>query len=419
MPAAAVLVAMTLVSACGGDSSSPNAGSSSTSSSATASNDALLGSAAPATGSTIRIGLINGEQSTVGDLHEIGDAAVAAADYANDHLGGIAGHKIEVVRCADKADGASATACGNQFVSEGVAAVVSGQPAEAQLALPAVAGAKIPWVGVSPAASTELLSDDTFFFGPGLVGVLGAMARYEKDQNKPKNTTFAVENDQLNQAFASIGTPAFNKAGDQLKVLTIPLGTADATATVTAGLQSNPDVVGIVAEDIVCDAVLRGLSAAGYTGEKMVVTPCVAKRVIDAVGNDAMANTTVFSSTDPNTDDHEAQLYRAVMARYAAGTDPTGIAANGFLAMLSFVRAVNSVGISGDVTPAAVTGALKASKNVPLAAGHGAKFSCDHSAINFPLFKTTICNSDIFVSKLKDGKLSDYTVVDAAPLIGS
>jgi len=51
-------------------------------------------------------------------IPEIGDAAEATAKYANDYLGGVGGHPIQIVRCADKADGASATACANQFVQD-------------------------------------------------------------------------------------------------------------------------------------------------------------------------------------------------------------------------------------------------------------------------------------------------------------
>src|SRR4051794_41888289 len=88
--------------------------------------DPLLGPAEPATGSPVRIGLFNVEDNPLADLRSTGDAAAAAAAYANDHLGGLAGHRIEVVRCADKVDEAAAAACADQVLPAGGAGGVGG-----------------------------------------------------------------------------------------------------------------------------------------------------------------------------------------------------------------------------------------------------------------------------------------------------
>lgn len=45
-----------------------------------------------------QLGLINNEGSSPVAQPSVGDAAVAAADYANAELGGIGGHPIKVIR---------------------------------------------------------------------------------------------------------------------------------------------------------------------------------------------------------------------------------------------------------------------------------------------------------------------------------
>ena len=138
-----------LVAACGDDSDDASGGD------APAADTSVLGESNPATGSVVKVGLYNVEGGSRVSLPQIGDAAVAAVDYANEYLGGLAGHEIEVVRCADKADGASAAACANTFVQEGVVAVVTGQPAVTDQLVPVIQGAGIPYVGSSPSGPAD------------------------------------------------------------------------------------------------------------------------------------------------------------------------------------------------------------------------------------------------------------------------
>src|SRR5215218_9900739 len=117
-------VVAVLAAACSDDGGSGSSGGTGGSA-----DTSVLGEENAATGTPIKIGLYNVEGGSAVSLPQVGDAAEAAVEYANAYLGGIGGHEIEVVRCGDKADGASAAACGNQFVQEGVVAVVAGQPA--------------------------------------------------------------------------------------------------------------------------------------------------------------------------------------------------------------------------------------------------------------------------------------------------
>jgi branched-chain amino acid transport system substrate-binding protein len=412
---AELMIGALLVAACSDNKKSTSTNQSGSGGSSNAADP--LGPAKKATGTPVKVGVFNVEGGSAVNLPEIGDAAVAAANYANDYLGGLNGHVIEIDRCADKADGASATACGNKFVQNGDVAVVATQPAEADQAVPTIIGAGIPYVGASPAATSEITSKGTFFFSPGFIGILGAMAQYDKDNGKHKMVMFGADNPQLTAAVNAIGKPLFTKAGGELQLVPIPQGTADATSQIQAGLGTNPDIVSVIADTTVCISVLNALQTASYAGEK--VTNCGGPEVLAATG-DGGKNQTIFGTGDPQSDKPEAKLYRDVMNKYAPDAfKKGGLAPNGYLAMLAFVRAVNASG-GTDATAASILTAIKAAKNVPLPLSEtGATFSCDKNQLPSPLFSTTICNAKLFIQKLTGGKIGPSTAIDPAPLFAA
>ena len=80
------------------------------------------------TGDPIKVGVIGPfEQSAFGNPQpEIVSGASAPADGIN-QSGGINGHELKVVACADGYDPNKAADCGRKFVDEGVVAVVGAQ----------------------------------------------------------------------------------------------------------------------------------------------------------------------------------------------------------------------------------------------------------------------------------------------------
>jgi branched-chain amino acid transport system substrate-binding protein len=152
----------------------------------------------------------------------------------------------------------------------------------------------------------------------------------------------------------------------------------------------------------------------------MVNSSCVEGAVIKAVGASAMKGVVLLDIGDPNTaSQKEAQLYKAVMAKYAPKADPSGITPTGYLSMLGFVRAVNAGGLSGDATPATIATAIKAAQNVPLPIGDGSTFSCNATTLPSPQIKATICNSKFFVTTYDaSGKPGSYSTIDAAKAFG-
>jgi branched-chain amino acid transport system substrate-binding protein len=401
-----------LLSACGGsDKASP-----STATSSGPSPDQVLGAKQVASGTPVKIGLFNAEGGSAVAFPEIGDAAVAAFNYANDYQGGLAGHRIEVVRCADKNDGASASACANQFVSEKVVGVVAGLPLNPDLVVPTVLAQGIPYVGDVPASPTELTSSETFFLSTGGIGSFKVWAQYAKQHGYQHVGIFTLDVPSAIGALQAIAKPAFDAAGIQFDVTPIPAGTSDATSQIESGLAKHPDVVALAADSTLCQSILTALQTAGNTLPVMGAGPCESQSVIQAVGADGLNGMINFELGDGVSNDKEAVLYRAIMAKYAPDIDPGGFTNVGYLSALGFVRAANAGGLTGDPTPAAVKAAIGNAKNVPLPVGRGETFSCDHSSWGAdPLIKATICNTKLFQTTLDGTKeRTDFTTFDAS-----
>jgi branched-chain amino acid transport system substrate-binding protein len=379
-----------------------------------------LGATDAATGSPVKIGLFNGEGGP-SDQPEVGDSAIAAAQYANDHLGGLGGHRIEVERCADKSDPTVAKACADQFVRDGVAAVVVGQPATADAIVPTIVGAGIPWVGTTPIAASENSSPNTFFFGAGFIGTLGGWAQYAKDVGYKSIAMFGVDTPVFAQAIDALARPLFQRAGIELRLIPLPIAATDTTAAVKEALADNPDAVAVLTDTTACRSLLSALHTARAQEPKLLTSACIDQASIDKVGEQAVDNAVVFNVGDPTGDHPEAQLYRAVMAQYAPKLDPGGITLTGYLAMLGFVRAVNAGSLpDGDqIAPADVLKALRDAHDVPRPVGDSGTLSCDKSALATPALKATVCTDELMYTTYTGGLPGRYGKISVGPIVNS
>ncbi|MET0199086.1 MAG: hypothetical protein ABW364_17785, partial [Rhodococcus fascians] len=90
----------------------------------------------PAAGEGVKIAVAWVDGPAVA-IPELGEAATAAVDYANECLGGIGGHEIEIVPCKiDETNPASATECANTAIEEGAVAMVVTITSQGQTLVP-------------------------------------------------------------------------------------------------------------------------------------------------------------------------------------------------------------------------------------------------------------------------------------------
>ena len=414
--APALLAAATLIGAAAcsssssstaGASSSSPAGTSSSSSGTTAS-AAGLSAYLPgkqATGTPVKVGLINNEGSSPQSEPSVGNAAVAAADYANAELGGIGGHPIKVYRCGENEDTASATACANQMVQDNVAVVVIGSTGFGATMVPIITKAGIPYVSVTGSAVQELTTPDTFMWSGGYEATLTGFAKYAAKHGYNKVTAFVVNVPAAIAGAQQLGVPVFKSQGVGLTIEGVPSGVPDATSQVTAGLSGKPAAALIIADEGTCTSVLKALNVVSPSLPAMGITSCLTTSATQALGN-AMNGVKIFGASAPQANDTEAKLYQYVMAKWAPEANPTGYTVTGYQSMLGLVRA--TAGLTGTATPASITAAIKAAKDVPLPAAAGLTFTCNGKAL--PKL-SSVCSLGEVVVTVQNGVGTDPQVI--------
>ncbi|WAC54020.1 ABC transporter substrate-binding protein [Gordonia sp. SL306] len=399
LAASFAIAAATALTACGGESSDSTAQSD-----VAAPPASFPGKAA--TGGEIKIGLINNEGGQAISQPDNRMAAEAAAQYANEQLGGIGGHKINLVECKNAEEPTSARDCANRMVEEKVSAVVVTTTGQGDVLVPIITGAGIPYVSASGQSMQELTSNNAFLWTGGFPSSLQAMAAHAKSENMKHVTAYTIDVPAAVNGLKAIGAPAFKASGVDLKIVTIPPGTPDATPQVSAGLADSPEGVVVVGEGTLCTAALKSLGTLGFSGEKMGIQACATPDVVTAVGSN-INGTKIFTAAQTTGDNPEATLYRSVIAKYAPDTDISGYAYVGYQGVLGLVRATRSLD-GADTSPAAVAGAIRTAKDVVLPAGDGLTFTCDGTAS--PQMKA-VCGKGSVVATLQDGKLVDAQIV--------
>ena len=413
-PAALILLTaatLTAAAACSSSSSStPSSAGTSTAggTASAATTSAGLAKYLPgkkATGTPVKIGLINNEGSSPVAEPSTGDAAVAAADYANAELGGIGGHPIQVIRCAENEAVASATACANEMVQDNVAAVDIGTTGLGNTIVPIITKAGIPYVSATGSSSDELSTPGTFMWTGGFPADLGGMAKLAGEHGYKKVTAFVIDAPSALAGAQQIGTPAFKAAGVALSIEAVPDAVADATPQVTAGLSGQPGAVAIVADASTCTSVLQALSTVDPGVPVYANTSCLNSSTLTALGS-AMNGVKIFGRSDTESSNPEAQLYRYVMAKYYPSANASGDSVTGYQGMLGLIRA--TAGLTGDPTPASIMSAIKAAADVPLPAGAGLTFTCNGKM--FPGLPSN-CSSGDVVLTIENGKATDPQVI--------
>jgi branched-chain amino acid transport system substrate-binding protein len=395
------------VVACGDASGSESASSAGT----RASSDAL-GPADPATGPPVRIGLVNAEGGAALSLPDVRAGAEAAVAYANEHLGGLAGHQIELDVCNDLGDGASLPACSNELVGNDVVAVLEGLiTSEGRNVIGTVTDAGIPWVG-NVTTPGPLNADGVFAPIDSLLAMAGTEASWAVDHGYERTAFLSLDIPNIHSQIEGVFEPLAEANGFELTPFLIPPSAADVTPQVTAALATDPDSIFVASVESQCEAILAALQAAGSTTPLFLNDAC-GSRAIRSELPDAVEGATVYGDYFPEDRSEPTERFEAVMAQYSPDTSTTGFAVNGYSAVLSLVTAVNQAPPGGDLTPAAVATALTQAGDVPHPIIDGATVNCDGTAV--PGY-TAACSVTGRMATIRDGESTDIEVVDATSL---
>jgi branched-chain amino acid transport system substrate-binding protein len=366
-----------------------------------------------AEGDAVKVGVVWPEGPAI-NLPDLGDSATATAEYANECLGGIGGHPIEVVGCPiDETNPAGATECANQFIEEGAQAVAVTITAQGATLAPAVTDAGLPYIvsgGSSPPESIDA-TGQVFSVSGGVAASLGAMAITARDEGISKVALIVSEN-----AAAGVGGLAgipFANAGVEVEVVPVAPGTPDITPQVSAALSSGAGATAIIADATLCISYLQAVQAVDPDGEHWIITTCVGDEVVDAVGEEALDGAVLMGGADPAGNDPDQILFRNIMAEYSPDTVIGGFTGAGFLTMLSLVRGLEEIG--DDVTAETITSTFRATADVPSPAGYGQTFGCSTQ----PLPPLTVCSGSTVISDMDGGTPINTRLIDAAEVFGS
>ena len=403
---AAASVAIASCSSSGG-SSSTNSGTTTGSGSAAAD---PLGTPNKATGTPVTIGyLAEGQAESVDTTGEIKGAQAAAA-YVNDYLGGIAGHPITLKTCETQLSPAKATDCSQQMVSANAAAVGEGSLGEADQSIDVLAPAKIPVI--SAAVSTQkalttpgvfVLTNSLSYFGTPIADA--AKAGVKKLDLMVINVPAAAGPAQ--QLAPLLGA----NAGVQVKVVTVPTGSADMSPQVAAALKDNPDGFFMLGDPTFCTSALKAIKTLAPTKKVWGIDRC-----IGAAGGASIPGgyegVRIVSAVALDTTTPDGKIYAAALSKYGKGAKVESQSAIGYTTLLGMATALNAAKIT-DVTAAGITAGMKAMPQSPLPLSAGGTFQCDGKQLGIV---PNVCSSAGIISTAdKDGKLATYEAVTPDP----
>jgi len=410
-----VLLGMLLaITACGTQSTSVS--NSATNTPATTQADTALltpaGGKQAASGTPVKVGLINDEGGTASSWPEIRIGAQSAVAYGNQYLGGIAGRPVQLDVCESKGTPASSAECANQMIADHVVAVLHGIDSDSGVTAQTLMNAGIPVISTAPASSQEELGTLSFSLTGGATAFIAALGQWMAQQHY-KSSVFFAENAPGGAALWTSAVGFLQKLGIATKLVLVEPGTADLTPQMDAAVQQHPDFYWMSGDSGICLSFLRAYRAAGSPGHFGLIGQCSVPQVVSAV---SLAGAIEPTYALPLGSGYESRLYRAVLSAYAPGTDPAGTAYVGYTMALGLIRAMH--GLTGVVTTKTSTAQVRAAKNVPLPTAPGVTFTCNgKQVLPFP----APCSDTVLITRLdaQGNATLLETIAHAASIFGS
>jgi branched-chain amino acid transport system substrate-binding protein len=397
------LIAVAAVIAACGDKSSSSADHPTTTV-----DQSVLGTPKPAKGTPLKIGYISDGGGAATDGPGEKAATGAAVKYVNEYLGGVDGRPLELVWCQTGLTPAGATDCANQMVTAKVPVVLASTPGVADPIVKVLTAANIPFFVHTAVDQSVVLSSDSFVL-TNVLGFLATPVKIAKDKGYKKVATLIIDLPVSVGPVKAIQQPMYDKAGISVDYTAVPPGTPDMTPQVQAAASKNPEMFVIIGDPTFCTAGLSALQTVGFKGTIFINSQCMSPDLAKSVPGgtkDVLVGTTQALAVG---DDHESQLYGAVMAKYAPGVAPfQTIRPNAYAVILGFARAMS--GATGEVTPDSVRSTFASAQPQPMPLLTGETFKCDRS-----LYKLTpaVCSTGMAVATLDaDGNPTKMQSVD-------
>jgi branched-chain amino acid transport system substrate-binding protein len=338
-----------------------------------------LGPAKKATGSVVTIGLISdGKSDAIDNTPEI-KAVQAAAKYANDYLGGLAGHKIAVDVCETHQTPSGATDCATNMVQANVPIVITPVSGQGGTIYDGLKASGIPFMEYGALDQGVLSGTNAYVLTNGIGSALAGPAGIAQDAGV-KKAGILVTDVPAASGPVKAAAPLFYKNTDVTPdVIVVPLGEADMTPQVQAGISNGDGAFALIGNPAFCTAAIKALRTVAFKGPITAIPQCVDSSSASAT-NGGYKGVKVLTSANTDPKNKEYRQYLAVMKKYAKGVDVGGVAPGGYANLLALVRALPN--LTGDVTKESVAAGLAAMPETPLPLGGGITFQCNGQQIS-------------------------------------
>ena len=351
--------------------------------------DVGLATRGPATGTPIRIGLVNTEGTPGLDFPELRINITVSAEYLNRH-GGMGGRPIVLVNCTAKGSPETSQACAQDVVGKKVEMVLLGLDLFPDYAT--YSAANVPVIGVLPILPGDYTAKALFLTG-GNATLMAAIAAVAKNHFKARNVSIiGADNPGANSSEASL-TASLDLAG--LAHVTVKGGDNETDAgfqgLMRQATKNKPDLIVSLYSDAGCIGTIRARASLRIATPVVTTGICAGRNVLKAVGDDATGWT--FSGVQTPAESPSGAILRDIMAPVlkvpAADVDSStlGIGALGIFEIMSLAQYAGVIEAAGSpVTGAALYDFVKSAPNLILW-GSGAKIQCG-AAPKYP----TICS---------------------------
>ena len=357
--------------------------------------------ATKATGTPIRLGMVNQENTAAGSYPELSQAVAAATEFINTELGGVDGRPIEVEVCNTEFSTEGSTSCGQGFVEQEVPAVLGGIDVFGN-AIDTLAENEIPYVGGIPISPQSVESPNSFQWSGGGWGATVAFSWFAAEELGAEKVAIVYGDFGSIADGARAGQEVLQAAGvADVAMVPFPVITTDMASPLQAAMATDPDAIIILAADAACKAAFDASNAMGISAAMFYTGACAAPTITEAAGNEATegAYFSVEGAVNRENPDADNQLYTSVMAAYAPELDPIGVATVSARSMMNLFS-VLSLTKPEQVDAESITALLRSQRNTPSFMGHD--YTCDGK--QFPGLPAA-CSPQQILVRMQDGQL--------------
>jgi branched-chain amino acid transport system substrate-binding protein len=418
---AAILGAVLVVSACGGDddegatststTGAAPAGPTSTESAVTNAGAAPATSAAAPTGSVVAAPKPTGDpivlamisqESGPGALPDARLAAEAAVAYVNKEVGGAGGRPLQLETCITDGSPEQSSGCANRLLEKHPVAFVGEFEVGTTGSMPIIERAGVPRIGPAAVTPELIQSPDSFAMGLDLVPGWSSWTEYLTTELGAKKVNFIAIDFSGGPVIQQIVKSVAEANGAKMGATSVyPQTATDVSPQMAAVIGGSPDVIVAVPSGSTCVPLMQSHQSLAADVPLFLPGICGDPRILAAAGDAGEGTYIGFSRLNPyDTSDPEVATYRRALDTYA--TEKVALsefASNSFAAVVNVKALIDSLG--ADITPAALKAAVAATVDQPNFMGE--PYSC---AQPHKLTPATCANSQRML-QVKDGALVD------------